>query len=73
MVNLAILYERGSGVERSLVDAYAWYSSGGEAGDATAKQRAAEIYRQLSDLEKARGDGLAATIAATIRASVPAA
>jgi TPR repeat protein len=68
MVNLAILYERGSGLDRSLIDAYAWYSAAGEAGDAPAKQRAGEIYRQLSEHDKARADGLAATIGATIKA-----
>ncbi|HTW50365.1 MAG TPA: tetratricopeptide repeat protein [Stellaceae bacterium] len=66
MLNLAILYEAGTGVERSLVDAYAWYSAAGERGDDAAKARAGELFRQFDDKDKARAEGLAATIGAAL-------
>jgi len=69
MVNLAILYEQGSGVDRSPIDAYAWYSAAGERGDAAAEQRAGELFDQFSDKDKARAQGLAATIGATLAAA----
>jgi TPR repeat protein len=68
MANLAILYEAGTGVERSLVDAYAWYSAAGERGDAPAKARAEELFQQFDDKDKARAEGLAATIGAALDA-----
>lgn len=71
MVNLAILYERGDGVDRSPVDAYAWYSAAGERGDAGAKDRAGELFRQFSDKDIARAEGLAATIGAALDAAAP--
>jgi Sel1 repeat len=71
MMNLAILYERGDGVDRSPVDAYAWYSAAGERGDAAAKTRAGELFREFDDREKARAEGLAATIGAALDRSAP--
>jgi TPR repeat protein len=68
---LAILYDRGDGVDRSLVDAYAWYSAAGERGDAGAKDRADELFRQFNDKDKARAEGLAATVGAALDASAP--
>jgi Sel1 repeat len=66
MLNLAILYEAGTGVDRSLVDAYAWYSAAGERGDDAAKARAGELFKQFDDKDKARAEGLAATIGAAL-------
>ena len=66
MVNLAILYEAGNGVDRSPVDSYAWYSAAGERGDAAAKTRAGELFQQFNDRDKARAEGLAATIGAAL-------
>ena len=72
MVNLASLYERGQGVERSLVDAYAWYSAAAERGDNPAKDRAGELLRQFTEQDRAKAQGLAATIAAAINGAPPA-
>ena len=71
MVNLAILYETGQGVDRSLIDAYAWYSAAGERGDGAAKDRAGELFRQFGDEDRARAEGLAATIAAAVNGPPP--
>jgi len=71
MVNLAILYEAGSGVARSPVDAYAWYSAAGERGDSGAKQRAGELFQQFGEKDKARAEGLAATIGAALDQTTP--
>jgi hypothetical protein len=71
MVNLAILFEQGSGVARSLVDAYAWYSVAGERGDAGAKTHAIELFQQFNDRDKARAEGLAATIGAALDEASP--
>lgn len=72
MVNLAILYERGQGVTRSPVDAYAWYSAAAEHGDGPAKDRADELFRQLTDQDRAKAQALAATVAAAINGAPPA-
>lgn len=66
MINLAILYEAGNGVGRSPVDAYAWYSAAGERGDAAGKARATALFQQFNDKDKARAEGLAATIGAAL-------
>jgi TPR repeat protein len=66
MTNLAILYERGDGVDRSPVDAYAWYRAAAEHGDTGAKDRAGELFGQFSNEDKARAEGLAATIATVV-------
>jgi TPR repeat protein len=71
MVNLAILYEAGTGVERSPVDAYAWYSAAGERGDTAAKTRAGELFKQFNERDKARAQGLAATIGAALDSFAP--
>jgi TPR repeat protein len=71
MINLAILYERGQGIDRSLIDAYAWYSAAAERGDAPARDRAGELFRQFTDQDKAKAQGLAATIAATVNGVPP--
>jgi hypothetical protein len=71
MVNLAILYESGKGVGRSPIDAYAWYGAAAERGDTGAKERAGELFRQFTDQEKARAQGLAATIAAAVNGAPP--
>jgi len=72
MFNLAILYERGQGVDRSPADAYAWYRAAAERGYAPAKRRADELYAQFNDQDKAKAQGLAATIASSINGSPPA-
>jgi TPR repeat protein len=69
MINLAILYERGGGVAASPVDAYAWYSAAGEHGEPQGKRRADALFAQFSDRDKARAQGLAATIGAALDAS----
>jgi hypothetical protein len=69
MINLAILYETGDGVGRSLIEAYAWYSVAGECGDASGKARATALFQQFDDREKARAEGLAATIGAALDSS----
>jgi TPR repeat protein len=71
MINLAILYEAGSGVARSPVDAYAWYAVADEHGEPQAKRRADELLKQFSERDKASAQGLAATIGATIDAVSP--
>jgi hypothetical protein len=71
MVNLAILYERGDGVDRSPVDAYAWYSAAGERGAADAKDRADQLFQQFNDKDKARAEGLAATLGAALDSATP--
>lgn len=71
MINLAILYELGAGVDHSLIDAYAWYGAAGERGDGVAKMRAAELFLQFNDRDKARAQGLAATIAAAVNGAPP--
>jgi TPR repeat protein len=71
MVNLAILYEQGNGIERSLIDAYAWYSAAAERGDAGGKQRAGVLFQQFSDRDKARAKSLAATIGASLDNAAP--
>ncbi len=73
MINLAILYDAGNGVDRSAIDAYAWYSTAGERGDDAAKGRAAELFQQFSDRDKARAEGLAASIGAALDSFKPAA
>ncbi len=71
MVNLAILYEAGNGVDRSPVDAYAWYNAAGERGEDAAKARAGELFQQFNDRDKARAEGLAATIGAALDSVKP--
>jgi len=71
MVNLAILYERGQGVAHSPIDAYAWYSAAAERGDGPAKDRAGELFRQLTDEDRAKAQALAATVAAAINGAPP--
>jgi len=53
--NLGVLYQEGSGVTKSLVDAYVWYAIAGKQGDKMAAQRSEIIARDLSeaDLERA--------------------
>ncbi len=72
MINFAILYELGQGVDRSPVDAYAWYSAAADRGDDPAKSRAGELLRQFTDKDKAKAQGLAATVSATISGAPPA-
>jgi hypothetical protein len=73
MVNLAIFYEQGYGVDQSYIDAYAWYSAAGERNDTGASQRAGELFEQFDDKDKARAEGLAATIGAALDETPPAA
>ena len=46
--NLAVLYQGGSGVPRSLEDAYVWYAIAGAQGDKIALQRSESVARELS-------------------------
>jgi TPR repeat protein len=71
MINLAILYEQGNGIERSLIDAYAWYNAAAGRGDAGGNQRAGMLFQQFSDRDKARAQSLAATIAASLDTAAP--
>jgi TPR repeat protein len=66
MVNFAILYEKGEGVERSLPDAYAWYRAAARGGDAVAEQRARELFRQFAGPDRGKAVILAAAVAGTI-------
>jgi hypothetical protein len=51
--NLAILFERGDGVPRSLVDALKWYSIAAASGDAESRARMVLLQNQLSNADKA--------------------
>jgi len=53
--NLGVLYQEGSGVPKSEIDAYVWYKVAGAQGDRMAEQRSELIARNLSegDLDKA--------------------
>ena len=46
--NLAVLYQGGSGIPRSLEDAYVWYAVAGAQGDKIALQRSETVARELS-------------------------
>ena len=46
--NLAVLYQNGNGVPRSLEDAYVWYAIAGAQGDKIAVQRSDALARDLS-------------------------
>ena len=45
---------------------YAWYNAAGERGEDAAKARAGELFQQFNDRDKARAEGLAATIGAAL-------
>jgi hypothetical protein len=50
--NLAVLYERGDGVPRSLQDAYQWYAIAASAGDQQASRRLFVLDTQISAADK---------------------
>ena len=50
--NLAVLYERGMGVQQSLVDAYKWYLIAAAQGDAESKKRSEALATQLNDSDR---------------------
>jgi localization factor PodJL len=53
--NLGVLYQEGSGVAKSQVDAYVWYSIAGAQGDPMAVQRAEVLAREMSDAQIEQG------------------
>jgi TPR repeat protein len=63
MVNVAILYESGDGVSRSLPDAYAWYRAAARRGDGAAGARALELFHSFSGADKAQAVLMAAAVA----------
>jgi len=63
MVNVAILYETGEGVGRSLPDAYAWYRAAARRGDADAGERALDLFRTFNGADKAQAVLMAAAVA----------
>ncbi len=63
MVNLAVLYEKGEGLGRSLPDAYAWYRAAARGGDGAAEKRASDLFAQFSNPRKAEAVMAAAEIA----------
>ncbi|HHL43101.1 MAG TPA: hypothetical protein ENJ42_05750, partial [Hellea balneolensis] len=50
--NLGVLYQEGTGVERSLPEAYFWFSIAGAQGDKVAAARASVIAKDLTASEK---------------------
>jgi len=50
--NLAVLYERGMGVQQSLIDAYKWYAIAAQQGDTESKARLDALNTQLSPEDK---------------------
>ncbi len=52
--NLAVLYQGGSGVPRSLEEAYIWFAIAGAQGDKTALQRSESVARELSEASLAK-------------------
>jgi len=46
--NLGLMYETGQGVARDPREALTWYARAGQAGDATARQKQAELEQQLA-------------------------
>ena len=54
--NLAVLYERGFGVQQSLVEAYKWYAIAAAQGDAESRTRMETIASQLSAEEKEKAE-----------------
>src|SRR6185503_16366895 len=63
MVNVAVLYETGEGVARSLPDAYAWYRAAARRGDNAAGERAVELFRTFGGADKAQAVLMAAAVA----------
>jgi TPR repeat protein len=57
--DLAVLYERGDGVRQNPVLALKWYLIAGKAGDAQARDRAAQLGRDMTEDEVARAHVLA--------------
>lgn len=49
--NLGVLYQEGSGVTKSQVDAYVWYAIAGAQGDPMAIQRAEVLAREMSEAQ----------------------
>ena len=63
--NLGVLYQEGSGVTKSAIDAYVWYAIAGAQGDPMAVQRAEVLARDMSKPQIEQGT-------ARVKAFVPA-
>lgn len=61
--NLAVLYERGTGVKADPVEAYNWYSIAGAQGDQDAASRAAQMRAELPPIALKRADSKIAAFA----------
>jgi localization factor PodJL len=59
--NLAVLYERGMGVQQSLPDAYKWYLIAAAQGDAESKKRADALATQLNDTSRSAAQAAASS------------
>src|ERR1700689_3161112 len=59
--NLAVLYERGMGVQQSLINAYKWYAVAAQQGDAESKARIDALSTQLSPEDKTAAQKAAAS------------
>ena len=49
--NLAILYENGRGVQKSLSEAYKWFALAARSGDAVAARRLEQVRTRLTPAE----------------------
>lgn len=66
--NVGAFYHHGrGGLNRDLVNAYAWFKIADAAGDPTAKGNLASVDREISMLQRVRGDLLIPDIQADIR------
>ncbi|WP_424993779.1 peptidoglycan-binding protein [Oceanicaulis sp.] len=68
-VNIALLFKEGFGVPESAADAYAWFTIAANAGDAEARNSAAELRPMLTPEQRAAAESVARNF--TPRASNP--
>ncbi|WP_273145510.1 peptidoglycan-binding protein [Oceanicaulis alexandrii] len=68
-VNMALLFKEGFGVPESPADAYAWFTIAANAGDAEARNSAAELRPMLTPEQRAAAESVARNF--TPRASRP--
>ncbi|MAB69414.1 MAG: hypothetical protein CMH89_07240 [Oceanicaulis sp.] len=58
-VNIALLFKEGFGVPQSPADAYAWFTIAANAGDAEARNSAAELRSMLTPEQRAAAESVA--------------
>lgn len=68
-VNIALLFKEGFGVPESAADAYAWFTIAANAGDAEARNSAADLRPMLTPEQRAAAESVARNF--TPRASNP--